>query len=148
MRNCEAFRRMQTSSASRATAGAPLRGRESRRVTFDRESMGYSCWSPDGKFLAFEMKRGDSTYLMTVPGSGGNLVQLTFEPGQSWAHSWSPDGGKIAFAGQRKGIWNVWWVSRSTKVEKQVTQYTRQNTYVRYPAWSPAGNQIVYEYGE
>ena len=127
---------------------APVTGGEPRQVTFDRESMGYSCWSPDGKFLAFEMKRGDSTYLMTVPGSGGNLVQLTFEPGQSWAHSWSPDGGKIAFAGQRKGIWNVWWVSRSTKVEKQVTQYTRQNTYVRYPAWSPAGNQIVYEYGE
>ena len=127
---------------------APVAGGELRQITFDPESMGYSCWSPDGKFLALDMKRGDSTYLMMVPAGGGDPVQLTFEPGQSWAHDWSPDGDKIVFAGLRNGIWNVWWVSRSTKIEKQVTQYRRQNVYVRYPAWSPAGNQIVYEYGE
>jgi hypothetical protein len=29
-----------------------------------------------------------------------------------------------------------------------LTSYTKQNAYVRYPAWSPLGNQIAYEYSE
>jgi hypothetical protein len=50
---------------------------------------------------------------------------------QSWTHSWSLDGDKIAFAGFRNGAWNVWWVSRSTKQQKQFTNYTRLNSFVR-----------------
>ena len=65
---------------------------------------------------------------------------------EQWAHSWSPDGDKIAFAGFRSGFWNIWWVSRSTKQQKQLTNYTKPNSYVRYPSWSPLGNRMVYEY--
>ena len=73
---------------------------------------------------------------------------MTFDRGLSWPHSWSPDGDKIAFAGYRDGYWNVRWVSRSTKIQEQVTSYAKLNACVRYPAWSPLGNQIVYEYVE
>jgi len=59
-----------------------------------------------------------------------------------------PDGAIIAFAGLRDGVWNIWWVSRNGKARKRVTNYTKPNIYVRYPAWSPRGNQIVYEYAE
>jgi len=45
-------------------------------------------------------------------------------------------------------IWNIWSVSRSTKIEKQLTHYTKTNAYVRYPTMSSRGNQIVYEYTE
>jgi hypothetical protein len=31
-------------------------------------------------------------------------------------------------------------------VQKQLTNYSKLNTFVRYPAWSPT--QIVYEYAE
>jgi len=83
-----------------------------------------------------------------VPSGGGTPTQLTFDRGLSYAHSWSPDGDKIAFAGFRNGFWNIWWVSRSTKQTKQLTNCTRLNSFVRYPAWSPLGTQIVYEYAE
>jgi Tol biopolymer transport system component len=73
---------------------------------------------------------------------------LTSEAGDSWPHSWSPDGDKIAFAGRRGSVWNIYWVSRSTRQQKQLTNYTKINAFVRYPAWSPLGNQIVYEYNE
>ncbi|MGI8469338.1 MAG: TolB family protein [Pyrinomonadaceae bacterium] len=63
-------------------------------------------------------------------------------------HGWSPDDNKILFAGQRDGFWNVWWVSRSTKKEQRLTDYKKLNSFARYPAWSPLGNQIVYEYSE
>ncbi len=85
---------------------------------------------------------------MVIPADGGSPTQLTFDRGQSWPHDWSPDGDKIAFAGQRNDIWNIYWVSRTTKGQRQITNYTKLNTYVRYPSWSPLGNQIVYEYGE
>jgi len=110
--------------------------------------MGFPNWSPDGKMSAFEMKRGGDTHLAVIPSEGGAIEQLTFEPGQSWPGEWSPDGEKIAFAGQRDGVWNIWWVLRKDKTLKRVTNYTKPNVYVRYPAWSPNGNQIVYEFAE
>ena len=127
---------------------AAIESGEQRQMTYDRELAGWSCWSPDGRFLALEIKRGNDTHIAIVPSGGGPPKQLTFAQGQSWPHSWSPDGDKIAFAGRRKGVWNVWWVSRTTGAEKQVTNNEKLNTYIRYPGWSPLGNQIVYEYGE
>jgi Tol biopolymer transport system component/DNA-binding winged helix-turn-helix (wHTH) protein len=127
---------------------ASLEGEPPRQLTFDQELMGFACWSPDGQWLAFETKRGDDTHITMIPSRGGTPTQLTFARGQSWPNDWSPDGGKIAFAGWRDGVWNIWWVSRDGKTQKQVTPYTKPNIYVRYPAWSPRGDQIVYEYAE
>lgn len=127
---------------------ASLEGGEPKQLTFDNELMGFAAWSPDGKFLAFEVKRGEDNYLAVIPSEGGTSEQLVSDHGLSWPHDWSPDGDKIAFAGQRNGIWNVYWVSRTTKAQKELTHYSKLNAFVRYPAWSPLGNQIVYEYSE
>ena len=117
-------------------------------MTFDKDTIGWPCWSPDGKLFALQVKRGGETNIGIMPSTGGEVTQLTFDHGQSWLHDWSPDGDKIVFAGERGGVWNIYWVSRSTKQVKQLTYYTTKNHYVRYPAWSPLGNQIVYEYAE
>ena len=45
-------------------------------------------------------------------------------------------------------IWDIWSVSRTTRVEKQLTHYSKTNAFVRYPNMSSRGNQIVYEYAE
>jgi len=126
----------------------PVSGGQPKQLTFDKELAGFPCWSPDGKFIAYQVKRGDDAYLMLMPSDGGEPVQLTFDHGRSWPYSFSPDGDKIVFAGDRDGVWNVWWVSRSTKQQKQLTNYTKPNSFVRYPSWSPLGNQIAYEYAE
>ena len=75
-------------------------------------------------------------------------TQLTFDKSKDFPAGWSPDGDRIVFAGRRNGIWNIYWISRTTKVQKQLTNYSKLNAFVRYPAWSPLGNQIVYEYAE
>jgi Tol biopolymer transport system component len=118
------------------------------QLTFDKELAGFPCWSPDGKWLAFEIQRGQDNHIMIMPSEGGQPTQLTFDHGKNWPHTWSHDGDKIAFAGERNGIWNIYWYSLSTKKEKQLTNQTKLNTFVRYPAWSPQANQIVYEYAE
>jgi Tol biopolymer transport system component/DNA-binding winged helix-turn-helix (wHTH) protein len=125
---------------------ASVAGGQPKQLTFDKEFAGFACWSPDGQFLAFQAKHGDDTHVSIIPSSGGIApTQLTFDQGQSWPNSWSPDGERIVFAGSRDGIWNIWWVSRSDKTEKRLTRYTQLNAYVRRPAWSPLGNQIIYE---
>ena len=127
---------------------AAIDGGEPKQLTFDKEMMGFPSWSPDGKTLAVEVKRGPNDYLVVVPSDGGAPLQLVSDDGLSWPHDWSHDGDKILFAGQRDGVWNVYWVSRSSKEQKQLTHYSKFNAFVRYPAWSPSGNQIVYEYAE
>jgi Tol biopolymer transport system component len=127
---------------------ADVPGGKPRQVTFDKELEGFPCWSPDGKFLALQLKRGDDAFVTLIPAAGGEAVQLTFGRGRSWPYSFSPDGDKILFAGERGGVWNLYWVSRSTKEVRQITRYDKMNAFVRYPAWSPLGNQMAYEYSE
>jgi len=127
---------------------ADVAGIGARKLTHDRELMGYPCWSPDGEWLAFEMKRGKDDHVMLVASGGGEPRQLTSEPGKSWPFSFSPDGDKIAFAALRDGFWNIWWVSRSTGEQRRLTAYRDLAAYVRYPAWSPRDDQIVFERAE
>jgi Tol biopolymer transport system component len=107
---------------------------------------GFPCSSPNGELIAYETKRGEDDHLMLIPGNGGEPTQLTNEKGRSRPHSFSPDGVKVAFAGQRDGVWNVYWIAIGTRIQTQLTDYTKLNAFVRYPAWGP--NQIVHEYAE
>jgi Tol biopolymer transport system component/DNA-binding winged helix-turn-helix (wHTH) protein len=125
-----------------------LAGGEPRQLTQDAEMAGFPAWSPDGQWLAVELRRGDDMHVAVVPAGGGEPRQLTREPGLSWPHSFSPDGDRIAFAGMRDGLWNLYWVSRTTGEQRQLTHFDKTNAYVRYPAWSPAGDRIVFEHAE
>lgn len=126
----------------------PLAGGTPKQLTSDSELMGFACWSRDDRYLALEVKRGRDQNVAVLPSQGGNAEWLTTSSGSSWPASWSPDDDKIAFAGQRKDYWNIYWVSRSTKEQRQLTSYKKLNSYVRYPFWSPDGKRIVYEYSE
>ena len=139
---------------------ASLGGGAPRQLTFDTEQMGWPCWSPDGKLLLLSIKRGAGSYLGTMPAAGGEVTQLALDSGERrpdgseflgnlrQPYDWSPDGDKILFAGEREGVWNVYWYSLSKKQQQQLTQHTSRTHYVRYPSWSPLGNQIVYEYSD
>jgi Tol biopolymer transport system component/DNA-binding winged helix-turn-helix (wHTH) protein len=116
-----------------------------RRITSDPEAVNFPAWSPDGRWLAVEIKRGEVTHVGVVSKDGGPIERLTNRSGQSWPHSWAPDGDQIAFAGEANGVWNVWTVSRRTRQTRQLTHFDSASGYVRYPAWSPRGNRIVFE---
>ena len=62
--------------------------------------------------------------------------------------SWAPDNDRIAFAGSRNGVWNVYTVSRTTKEIRQLTNFTSMEGYVRYPSWSLTRPAIVFERAE
>lgn len=115
-----------------------------KQITFGDGLMSYPSWSPDGKTIGFE----DGPNIAVVPSTGGPVTVLTASNYPNLPNDWSSDGDKIVFAGLRNGVWNIWWVSRSTKQQHQVTHYTRDNVEMLYPSWSPRGDQIVYEYTE
>jgi Tol biopolymer transport system component len=124
----------------------PVEGGTPRQLTFDSEQTGWPCWSPDGTLLAFSRRQESSYGIVTMPGSGGEITSLTKDGGR--LNDWSPDGDKVVFSALRGGVWNIFWVSRSTNQVKQLTHYTNQSTFVAYPDWSPQDDQIVYEYAE
>jgi Tol biopolymer transport system component len=133
----------------------PVAGGEPQQITHDAELMAFPSWSPDGRTLAVEMKRGGHAQVAVIPltaglppKAAGDPVPLTAERGMNWPHSFSPDGDKVAYAGSRDGVWNVYWVSRSTRERRQLTTNRKLGAYVRYPAWSPRGDQLVYEFAE
>ncbi len=123
-------------------------GSNVRQLTFDAELAAFPSWSPDGRWLAFEQRRDDSDHIMVVPSDGGTAVQLTFGDGRDWAWSWAPDSDRIVFASLRSGQWDLRWVRHSTGEEQRLTAFDQPNGYVRYPAWSPAGNLVVFERAE
>ena len=123
-------------------------GGPARQVTFDAEFAAWPNWSPDGRSIAYEVKRGDDTHVAVVSSEGGEPRLLTEGAGSHWPYGWSPDGRRIAYASLQRGVWNVWWVSLDDGSRRQVTAYGSPGVYVRYPAWSPTGDLLVYEFGE
>jgi len=123
-------------------------GSDARQLTFDTELAAFPCWSPDGRWLAFERRRGDNDQLMVIPVDGGEPRQLTSGEGRNWPWSWAPDSDRVVFASLRAGRWNLRWVRRSTGEETALTTFDQPNGYLRYPAWSPADDLIVFERAE
>lgn len=126
----------------------PTEGGSTRQLTFDNELAGFPAVSPDGKLIGLQLKRGEDTHVAILPVDGGAVTQLTFDKGQSWLNDFSPDSKQIIFAGQRDGIWNIYSISIETKEVKRITNFSKLNSYVRYPAWSPLNDRIAYEYAE
>jgi Tol biopolymer transport system component len=123
---------------------AEVGGGEPCQLTFDPELLGFGCISPDGCWIAAERRRGDDDQLVIVPVAGGEPVGLSSGRGRYWPHSWSPDGARIAVAGLRDGRWNLFWVATADREMRQLTFFDSLDEYVRYPAWSPRGDCIVF----
>jgi len=122
-----------------------MAGGEPMRLSRVEDSAGYPTWSHDGRRLALEIEEAGDTHIYVIDRDGNGLRKLTSGKGQNWPHSWAPDNDRIAIAAERDGIWNVMTVSAASGSIVQLTSFTEPNAYVRYPAWSPLNDRIVFE---
>jgi len=143
-----AYHRIASDGPARGSVNVFVRsldGGGESQLSFDREAVSYPVWSPDGSYLAVEVKRGERTHVGVIPRRGGALRLLTHDSGQSFVSSWSADGEWIIFAGERDAVWNVLGVSPRTGQVRTFTRFTSSNGYVRYPIISRDGAHIVFE---
>ncbi len=108
-----------------------------RQVVSASDAALHVACSPDGKTLAFQLKRAGEDEIWTAPASGGDPKPLT--EGQNPA--WSPDGTRLAFESTRSGNSDIWVISAKGGAPSQVTQDPAAD---RAPRWSPDGRWIAF----
>ncbi len=123
-------------------------GGAARQVTFHENLAGFPVFSHDGKWLAYQVRQGDDTQLWQLELATGLARQLTFDPGASYPFSYLPDDSRIAFAGLREGLWNLYWIAPGNLEQKALTRSSSLTSYLRYPTFSPDGKTLVYEKAE
>lgn len=135
---------VRTQSGFQVVAGG-LRGGAIRALTPANRNIGFPCWSPDGHWIAAEELMHGTSTLVVLPSAGGEIRTLAKDFTQYFVYDWSPDSKRIVFAGLQNSVWNIYWISLSTAKVEQLTHFTAQSGFVRYPSWSPKGDQIVFE---
>ena len=116
------------------------------RITPADQDFGFPAWSPDGRWLKVQHRRGGRNYLAYMPATGGKIQPIETDMTQTLGAGWSPDSDKLLFAGLSGAVWNVYWVSRTTGEVRKLTNFTSHSAFVRYPAWLPDGSRIVFEH--
>ncbi|HVR72627.1 MAG TPA: prolyl oligopeptidase family serine peptidase [Vicinamibacteria bacterium] len=72
---------------------------ETRQLTSHENSESSPAWSPDGKWIAFEAKRGEdeNPQIYLIPLAGGEARRLTNLPTGASAPKWFADSRRLAF---------------------------------------------------
>ena len=124
---------------------ADFKGHAVRALTPAGRDIGFPCWSPDGRWIAAEEHVEAGTALAVFPSAGGEIRRFPKEMTQYFVTDWSPDSSRILFAGLRNGVWNIYWISFPGGKLEQLTHFTAQSGFVRYPSWSPQGDRVLFE---
>jgi len=119
----------------RASGGWPI------QLTQSDDRQYSAVWSPDGKWIVYQQDRaGDELWdLYTVPGDGGEVINLTNTPAiREQDPHWSHDGKTIAFAYKPKEGTNydIALLDWSTRQVRKLTNEQQPGFGWNVVAWS------------
>ncbi len=120
---------------------APISIARARPVTSGNQMIESLDISRDGRWLAFDSDRGGNFDIYKMPVEGGDVVQLTTDPGKDFWPRWSPDGRAIAFHSMRAGNRDVFTIAADGSGETQRTHGPEEEWE---PSWSPDGRALLF----
>jgi len=115
-------------------------GTKARRLTEHPERDSRAAWSPDGSQIAWVSQRDGDVAVWLMDADGGNPRKLA----KGREPSWSPDGRCIAFvSAQLDGAENdeLFLIAPDGT---DLRRLTSDNRFDWFPAWSPAGDRLVF----
>ena len=102
------------------------------------------CWSPDGKYLAYNSQRGRSTsvYVIRSAATGQTIRELPVKV-NGFLIGWAPDNRSLLVTGADfQGRMGAYSVNAETGDTTLLFENSRPNRAV--PQWSPDGRSIYY----
>lgn len=106
------------------------------RLLVDRDHVRNIAWSPNGRWLAFEVGPPNLPHEVFVV-DARNGQEISRFPGEQPA--WSPNSQKLVIKSCAPGC-GLWQVNRDGSNGVQVTFYDTDS----YPAWSPTGDYLAF----
>ena len=101
-------------------------------------------WSPDSEKLAYVVFSEGQNQIVIQDVESGRVLQridTDREIGEITTPSWSPDGDHIVFAGQARGVTDLFELNLETE---EVTRLTEDRHSVLQPAHSPDGRYVAF----
>ena len=114
---------------------------DATQLTFDEAEIESIDVSRDGRILV-SSDRGGNWDVWMLPAAGGELQQLTTDPGVDAGPRWKPDASGLVFYSSRTGHREIWTMPMGSGPARQLTWGETERLY---PAWSPDGKEIAAE---
>jgi Tol biopolymer transport system component len=134
---------LQQGAGDTRTMVAPLDGGPIRQLGQPMDGNVYVTPSPDGRWLALDVRLGGRSTIWVQETAGGAARQLTTEGFEElpWVRAWSPDSRSLVYTSRRNGTTDLWIVEVETGEVRQLTQDVRDDFGA---VWSPDGSRIAF----
>ncbi len=113
-----------------------------QELTLARKGGRDLAFSPDGNTVALFARKDKGRVLVLIDVLKGKIRRtLAMDVEQQVGLAWSPDGSRIAFAGHRKGRFDIFEIELATG---EVTNLTQDDVFDEAPTYSPDGESLVF----